>query len=588
MSWLTRRLGSSRRNRSPINVRPRARLTLEGLEHRLAPASVFVVPLTVIPDGAHFHTLASAVAAAGTSGTVTIEPGTTQDPTAVNVTQTGITIQGDPNVPGNILARYDINVLANGVTLTNMNLGNVQMGGGFNTTSITKDLVRNITELTANSGNGGSQITQDTITGTVNLNGNVGTVTGDLISSNTFSSLSPTIVIMTASAGDFLIANQFFGNVPGQTAVQVSDSGTSASPTTVANNTITLFGPASFGISVFQVGTSTAVNVLNNAINTNGVGQGLVIQMNNASLLRALAQGNDFHNNQIGVSIRGDGASTSLTIDLGGGALSSLGGNNFRSFTTTGSTAAAAILLTNTPPGTNVVAQKNIFANAINANTVINDGTHGSATGTGNIDVTNVLTLNRSFVQALYNELLGRTGALSELDAWVTVLNAQGQPAVTRGIRQSPEALGRIVDTFYLRFLGRVADQAGRAGWINFLINGNTIEAMTTAFTTTPEYVSHINTDYVQSLYINILGRTGSSSELAAWNNALPTIGLNGVANGFSNSIEYRKNYIISFYQTFLHRTPSAGEVSGVSALTGSILDLQLFILNSNEYFTNG
>jgi len=283
MSWLTRRLGSSRRNRSPINVRPRARLTLEGLEHRLAPASVFVVPLTVIPDGAHFHTLASAVAAAGTSGTVTIEPGTTQDPTAVNVTQTGITIQGDPNVPGNILARYDINVLANGVTLTNMNLGNVQMGGGFNTTSITKDLVRNITELTANSGNGGSQITQDTITGTVNLNGNVETVTGDLISSNTFSSLSPTIVIMTASAGDFLIANQFFGNVPGQTAVQVSDSGTSASPTTVANNTITLFGPASFGISVFQVGTSTAVNVLNNAINTNGVGQGLVIQMNNAS-----------------------------------------------------------------------------------------------------------------------------------------------------------------------------------------------------------------------------------------------------------------------------------------------------------------
>src|SRR6516164_4646175 len=171
MSWLTRRLGSSRRNRSPINVRPRARLTLEGLEHRLAPASVFVVPLTVIPDGAHFHTLASAVAAAGTSGTVTIEPGTTQDPTAVNVTQTGITIQGDPNVPGNILARYDINVLANGVTLTNMNLGNVQMGGAFNTTSVTNALVRNITELTANSGNGGSQITQYTITGTVNLSG---------------------------------------------------------------------------------------------------------------------------------------------------------------------------------------------------------------------------------------------------------------------------------------------------------------------------------------------------------------------------------------------------------------------------------
>src|SRR5262249_11113258 len=155
---------------------------------------------------------------------------------------------------------------------------------------------------------------------------------------------------------------------------------------------------------------------------------------------------------------------------------------------------------------------------------VINDHFHGSGTGTGNIDVTNTLSNQRAFVQALYNELLGRTGSLSELDGWVNILNSGGQPAVVNGILRSTESLGRIVDSFYLRFLGRTSDTAGRNGWINFLKNGGTLEAMTTAFVTSTEYINRINVDYVQSLYINILGRTGSQTELAGWNNNIQTL----------------------------------------------------------------
>jgi hypothetical protein len=596
MSWITRLLRLSNHKRSLAHHRkgrPPARLWLEGLETRLAPANVFVVPLNVATDGSHFHTLTAALSAATASGTVTIEPGTTPDPGQVTVTQAqnGVTIQGDPNVPGSILAVYNINVDANGVILNNLNLGIVSMGGGFSATSVTHCLVQNITELQSISLNGGSTIAQNFITGTLALGGNTSAPVNDFIANNTFSSLSPVILSATTSAGDVITSNQFFGDVLNQTAIQLRDSGTSGVPTTVANNTIVLAGAGSFGITVAQVTGVTGVNVLNNSLNTNNMGQGLTIAMNTAGNVRILVQGNDFHNNQIGIALSGDGVSSAFAVDMGGGGLNSLGGNNFRSFTSTGTTSAAAILLLNTPSGAQPPALNNMFNSLVLPTTVIDDGVHGSATGTGSLNVSAELDQNTSFVQALYNEVLGRTGTLGELNGWVNVLNMnnQNRAPVVNGILRSNESLGRIVDGFYLRFLGRASDPAGRAGWINFLKGGGTLEQMTTAFVTSPEYISHINVDYVQSLYINILGRTGASSELAGWNNQIQTIGLTGIANGFSMSTEYRFNTVFSNFVTFLHRTPPASEVNSfITNMHGDLLTLEADVLVSAEFFTNG
>ena len=95
MNWFTRFGKSSANKQTSSYGARRARLRLEGLETRLAPASVFVVPLSVPTDGSHFHSLTAALPVAGNGGTVTIEPGTTPDPVAVNVGQTSIVIQGD-------------------------------------------------------------------------------------------------------------------------------------------------------------------------------------------------------------------------------------------------------------------------------------------------------------------------------------------------------------------------------------------------------------------------------------------------------------------------------------------------------------
>jgi hypothetical protein len=396
------------------------------------------------------------------------------------------------------------------------------------------------------------------------------------------------ILTLNSSAGDIVRLNQFTGDLTNQVAIQVVDSGSASALTTITQNTINLFGVASTGMYAAQVAGATWANVFNNTFFTNSAGFGLTMTMNNAAGFHLNVQGNDFHNNLIGVRIQGDGGSTSLFVDLGVGAFNNLGGNNFRGFTGTGTQSNAAILLVNTPAGANVPARQNLWANGISPNTVIDDSTHGSQTGTGNIDTSSPLTPQRSFVQALYNELLGRSGSLNELDGWVNVLNSQGQAAVSNAILRSTESLQRIVNSFYVKFLGRNGDQGGINGWVNFLQSGGNLESMTTGFTTSPEYISRINTDFVQSLYINVLGRTASSAELANWNNQITTLGLTGIANGFSFSQEYRSNYVTSFFIQFLHRVPSPAEVQAVVAMQGDILSLEVFILSSPEYFNNG
>src|SRR2546423_1852106 len=108
-------------------------LHLEALEERTVPSSARVVPLTQVVDGVTtFHRLQDAVTVAGASGdVVTVAPGATADPGPVVVTNNGITITGDPNVPGSILPAYDIILNASRVTLTRLNLGYVNVGPDF-------------------------------------------------------------------------------------------------------------------------------------------------------------------------------------------------------------------------------------------------------------------------------------------------------------------------------------------------------------------------------------------------------------------------------------------------------------------------
>ena len=136
-----------------------------------------------------------------------------------------------------------------------------------------------------------------------------------------------------------------------------------------------------------------------------------------------------------------------------------------------------------------------------------------------------------------------------------------GQANVVDGILQSTEALDRVVEGYYLQYLGRVADSTGLSYWVGLIQGGASLETIQAGFIASPEFISNNNSDYIQGLYRTFFGRTGSSSELAYWYGQLPSLGLAGVAQGFATSTENRQQFITEIYREI--SPPDADQCSG-------------------------
>ena len=163
---------------------------------------------------------------------------------------------------------------------------------------------------------------------------------------------------------------------------------------------------------------------------------------------------------------------------------------------------------------------------------------------------------------------------------------------VAYAIARSPEALGVDVDGLYQRFPGRASDSAGRAGFVAYLQAGGTLQGVSQAMLASPEYQSHFASDaaFVQSLYQNLLLRTGSNAEVSAWATLLPQLGRAGVAQDFLLSQEFRDWEVGDDYTQLLDRKlpPSAAEVSGWVGAGLDLLTIDTLFAASPEYQTNG
>ncbi len=540
------------------------------------PTAVFVVGPGTPTDGTHFTSLASAILNVASGGTVTVLPGAVADlyPVAVGL---AVTIQGDPNVPADILPRYDLILDASGVTLINLNLGNVIVAPGLGAEGVHRCSLVSFT-ATASVFN---FLDQCVVTGSVALTGTAGGF--DLVSNCTFSGPAAVLLSLTSDPSATVQNNTFTGTGLGQVGISLTDSDKAV----VANNTVALAGG---GLSTAALaianpgGALTRVTVSNNALQTLN-GRGLAVRAGNDAQLLITAQGNDFHNNAIGVDYAG-AHGTTLGSDFGGGGLFGLGGNNFRSFTATGSATQAAIYLHGVGAGATLKAQKNLFAASVSPGTVV-------FASSGSIDVGAALSPDRAFVQALFNAILGRTGTMSELDGWVGYLHSAGQSQATvaHAILYSTEGLDRVVIGLYLRFLGRASSMSERAGWVSSLQGGATLESLQAGFIASAEFRAHNDSDYTQGLYRAILGRTGSSSELAGWNGVLQQPnGFQMAANLFAQSAENRQNAAMADYRLYLHRTPFIAERNAFLAAnpTSDLLGLAWALLSTADFYNNG
>jgi hypothetical protein len=591
-------------------------LGIETLEDRTVPASVTVVPLTTAANNSTtFFTLEDAIKAAGTNGTVTVEPGAIAD-FNIDITQSGLTVQGDPNVPSSILPGYNISIDANNVLLRNLNINFVSVNPGFNHLTVTHSTVNSIFISGGPSGNGGNVITQNYITSDITAIGNtdLGLATNDVITNNTFASFSNSVVSVTSDNGAIIADNTINGG--GSISTDTAGNSITKAPQTgitvnggvnvkIANNNIQLagqngtpagttgsftgivvgpFDPATAGLPAGTIVWAPTVQVLNNTLST-GRGIGLAITAPTTPTgdrdTQVLVQGNNFHNDLIGVSYTGNKGS-SLTTDLGGGLLGSLGGNDFRGYTNHGTAAAAAIVLQGVDTSAVLTARSNMFTSTASPANVV-------FAGAGNIDVTAPLTNNQAFVQSLFNSFLGRTGTISELNFWASNLNgANGQSTIVNGIVKSTESLNRIVNSMYLQYLGRSADSLGQAYWVSQIQAGASLESIQAGFISSAEFISSNNSDYIQGLYRTFLGRTGSSSELAYWYSQLPSMGLSGVALGFATSQENRRDFIAGVFRNDFHRAAAGSELTFWAGQNGDLLSIETQLLSTPEFFNNG
>jgi hypothetical protein len=113
------------------------------------------------------------------------------------------------------------------------------------------------------------------------------------------------------------------------------------------------------------------------------------------------------------------------------------------------------------------------------------------------------------------------------------------------------------------------------------------------ALATTANFVlTNLTADerFVNALYVDFLGRSGSQPELDGWAAALPSLGQAGVVNDIMRSTEALTRLVDTFYIRFLGRAAGGGEEMGwVGALsTGAFTEEQVIsdILASPEFGT--
>ncbi len=217
---------------------------------------------------------------------------------------------------------------------------------------------------------------------------------------------------------------------------------------------------------------------------------------------------------------------------------------------------------------------------------------------------------NENFVQSLYLDFLGRSGSPGELDLWTPAIPRLGRAGVAGAIAHSQEALKRVVDSFYARFLNRPADPAGEQGWVGFLQQGGTEEQVLAGFLSSPEFAGRANSligsgdannNYVRALYSLLLNRAAGDGETSLWMTALPLVGRGGVAGGFLGSAEFRSGAVRTYYgdtslaafpyqpffPSFLRRRTAlaAGEVASWIGQPLDLLQIQFGFAGSQEYF---
>jgi subtilisin family serine protease len=219
--------------------------------------------------------------------------------------------------------------------------------------------------------------------------------------------------------------------------------------------------------------------------------------------------------------------------------------------------------------------------------------TGGRLNAAAAVGLTNNVNPDDSFVQGLYQNLLGRTASASEIGSWASCLHmGVSRSQVAQAIWASAEHRGREVDQYFATYLHRAADRVGRANWVNAFRSGASESDVIAGFVTSGEYQALHPGDqaYVVALYNDLLGRTPDSTGLASWLAALRTgLSRQQLAQSILGSPEESRRVVQGYYASFLHRSADSPGLAGwLGQLMGGQADwsdVAAAILGSTEFY---
>jgi Domain of unknown function (DUF4214) len=140
------------------------------------------------------------------------------------------------------------------------------------------------------------------------------------------------------------------------------------------------------------------------------------------------------------------------------------------------------------------------------------------------------------FTTGLYYDVLGRAPTPAEVSAWQAVLNSGTSPAqVAQDFVSSTEFVSDLINNDYLSFLKRAPSPPELGGWSRFM-NGTGNELQLEALLlASPEYYQEQAsnpTNWISSLYLNVLNRAPSTAEVTSWNQFLQNGGSRTAVHG--------------------------------------------------------
>ena len=127
-------------------------------------------------------------------------------------------------------------------------------------------------------------------------------------------------------------------------------------------------------------------------------------------------------------------------------------------------------------------------------------------------------------VNGLYNILLGRAPDPGGLANAVAYLKGGGSlQTLSTILMHTNEYYGDVVASYYRTFVGRDGSPAEVAAWVGVLRGGTTLEGLAYLMLTSAGFNGLHPDDgsFLQALYQDILGRSASAGEIAAWESAI-------------------------------------------------------------------